>query len=785
MSIVDALLPNCRDVPLDELANATFIDGGELTPVSAVDQLLMAFARRLLADPVLGAEAVVLLPRAKQRSALLLAILSHLLCRQPPARLSGPVVLIGFDVDLAHQLRHLELQNRRRIGLHAGNPLSAHALTRVGDLRPLVGSEVRAVDSSLVYFNTRVGAPALACGAPLVVIDATTVVTPTARTRAIGWALDRGPAAIIAVGDIGDDGLIDTMSEAGVVPTVLSITEPVVEDLVGTFGGGVPSASTLSSTCILQLPRTQVVLHRVDDDEANHAVARASKAMVGRPKGPIPPELDLPRNMLRNGTRLAARVADYKTACVDNTRPGELPSVRRLARLGERDSNLPTTWRHWRTARFGALVAGVQSLWRVLEENNPKLNELWRVLDELDRTTTGQIAIRCHSRAAAAATVSSLSTGDRTDIQSELWDRITERVKVTTFKERFPAGSFEAQVLTGAPPPWLFSLLLGIEARSSHVLCYDTEEAMLGAQGHRWAGQANAWQEALCRSLGVEDSGLPVSPIENVVTTVVGRAVSIPSMPSFDLAEVLELSNNVFDSPETESAAEDTAGGGGSARTCIPVVLEGGRTWWCVDEHHGSTPVVTVTAGGSGSKAVNKLVRGDRIIVPAGEGTESIHARLVAASRGNDEIKALDLILSQFRSAARSVLEHSATRIEALDRVRMAGAQAYLQLPHWASGATIAPQEPDDVAAVFSAAGKPCPNLGLIYAVANKLRSRGRALGHFIVAVASGRGEDAMGKLRQLVGSVADELVDEFVVAVVERVGEPRIVPGSIAGRVR
>ena len=131
MSIVDALLPNCSDVPLDELANATFIDGGELASVSAVDQLLMAFARRLLADPVLGAEAVVQLPRAKQRSALLLAILSHSLCRQPPGRLSGPVVLIGFDVDLAHQLRHLELQNRRRMGLHAGNPLfSAHAHSR-------------------------------------------------------------------------------------------------------------------------------------------------------------------------------------------------------------------------------------------------------------------------------------------------------------------------------------------------------------------------------------------------------------------------------------------------------------------------------------------------------------------------------------------------------------------------------------------------------------------------------------------------------------------------------
>jgi hypothetical protein len=181
---------------------------------------------------------------------------------------------------------------------------------------------------------------------------------------------------------------------------------------------------------------------------------------------------------------------------------------------------------------------------------------------------------------------------------------------------------------------------------------------------------------------------------------------------------------------------------------------------------------------------VRDLRSGDRIIVPAGEGTDSIHARLVAASRSNDDVKALDLILSQFRSAARVVMA-GRTRADAIDQVRIAGAKAYGQLPFWASGSTIAPQEPGDVAAVFRAAGKPCPDLGLIYAVANKLRSLGRMLGHFVAAISSGRGEDATGKLRALVGPVADELLDEFVVAVVDRVGEPQTMPGSIAGRVR
>ncbi|MGD0742110.1 MAG: hypothetical protein ABSA31_02300 [Acidimicrobiales bacterium] len=784
MGIVEALLPNCTDHPLDELANAIFIDDTVLAPVSPVDQLLMAFARRLLVDDVLGHEAVVQLPRAKHRSALLLAIVSHLLCRQPPGQLKGPVVLIGFDVDLADQLRHLEIQNRRRMGLNEGNPLSAHRLTRIGEVRPVIGSEVRPIDDSLVYFNTRVGVPALLCRAPLIVLDVTSIATATARTRVLEWSLERGPAAIVAVGDIGDDGLIDTMSDAGVVPTVLTVTEHVAEELVASFGKGTISASTLSSTSVLQLPRTKVVLHRIQDDDANEAVTRASDTMKGRPKGPIPPELDLPLNMMRNGMRLASRVGDYKAACVDNTRPGELPSVRRLARLEQRDSYLTPHWRHWRTARLGALVAGVQALWRVLEEGNPKLTGLWRVLDDLDRTTTGSVVIRCHSRAAVAATLSSLSSGERTDIQSELWNRIGSRVKVTTFKERFAAGSVEAQVLTGAPPPWLFSLFLGVEAKTTHVLCYEVEIVMLRAEGQRWAERASGWQHALCRSLRVDDSGPINSPIEDTAAIIGGRVVSVPNVPGLELAEVLDLATKVFDPPETESTPVVGGSSTGGARTCFPVLLQGGGTWWCVDDHEGATPVVTITAGGPETRAVRDLRSGDRIIVPAGEGTDSIHARLVAASRSNDDVKALDLILSQFRSAARVVMA-GRTRADAIDQVRIAGAKAYGQLPFWASGSTIAPQEPGDVAAVFRAAGKPCPDLGLIYAVANKLRSLGRMLGHFVAAISSGRGEDATGKLRALVGPVADELLDEFVVAVVDRVGEPQTMPGSIAGRVR
>jgi hypothetical protein len=191
-SVVDALLPNRSDPPLDELANATFIDDEIDVAVSPVDQLLMALTRRLLLDPILGAAAIVQLPRAKHRLALLLAITAHLLCRQPPVGFCAPVVLVGFDVDLAAQLRSLAVRNRRKMGLADGNPLSAHRLTRAGLAEPLLGSNARPVDSSLLYYNTRVGQPSIGCSPPLVVIDATSVEHPSARARALEWALKHG-----------------------------------------------------------------------------------------------------------------------------------------------------------------------------------------------------------------------------------------------------------------------------------------------------------------------------------------------------------------------------------------------------------------------------------------------------------------------------------------------------------------------------------------------------------------------------------------------------------------
>jgi hypothetical protein len=778
-SLVNVLLPNRTDEPLDELAYVVFIDNGTDVAVSGVDLLLMAITRNMVADSTFGQTVLIQLPRARHRSALLLAITSHLICRQAPVYFSGPVVLIALDVDLSEQLRNLAVRGHRRMKLLPGNPLSAHRLTREGEAQPLIGTDARPIDRSLIYFNTRVGQPELASQPPLVILDSTSVTSPAARVRALQWALDRGAAGIVVIGDLGDDGPVESMTLLGLVPTVFSLTSSVAADLVADFSRGDAPDSTLSSMPMLG-PRTGVVLHKVAGDEINNAIAKAFQAIATKPSGPIPHQLQTPVNLLRNGARLAARVADYKRACAFNPRPGELASVIWLSRM---DPQLPKEWNSWKTARWGGLRNAVTSLWQALETDTPKLKSLWSVLDGMDRDTEGPILIRAHSRAAALATQSSLSSGDRTPVQVEVWDRISGRVMFSTFKDRFPAGAFEAQVLTGAPPPWLLSLLLGVEAEVTHVLLYEAEEASLRRQSDAWASTLTGWQQAACRTLGAAPEAAQKTPLPDPSPVELVRARSRLELPGLSLADVLDAAAQAMD-PEEEGASAAVLAAGSSTKRCIPITLDDGRTWWCEADDGEGRPVVVVTAGGHENRLARELRPGDHVIVPAGEGTDSIHARLVALSRGNDDVKSLDLILGQFRAAARSLMD-GRSRSDAIDMVRRAGAEASDQLPNWAKGTTIAPRNPEDVAAVFRAAARPQPDLGLIYAVAGALRNLNQMLGKFVAAITRGQGDAAVVKLRQVVGDVALELVDEFVLATVHEVGTAQEVLSSLAGTVR
>ncbi len=785
--LTSLLLPETSDAGLDGLAFSTFIDGAVSVPVSSVDQLLVAFSRHLICKFPAGGMAVVQLPRARHRIAVTLAICMHLL-RLKEGLLAGPVVLAALDVDMTEQLRTLRMRNYSSIALSRDNPLSAQRLTRSGELAPLVGSTPGTTNSSFIYFSTRVGNPQLRCNPPLVVIDATSITNPNSRARMLAWASNHSAAATVVVGDIGDESIVQTVTAAGHAPLILPVTNAEVAALVYDRGRQDPASSPLSSMWLLwQEGFPPLSIHRAGDAELNAAIAAAFACLATRPDGSMPPALDYPSKLLNAGTRLAARVLDYRRACAMANRPGEGPEpLRRM--LKRLDFSGPGHWRAWGVARWGELKVAVETLWRQLDECNPKLSLLWDMLDRADRSGVGQILIRCHSKAAAVATKASLIGEGRTEAQIALWERVDARVEVTTFATRYPPGYAEIQILTGNPPPWHFSLLFSAEASATWLLAYDAERATLRRQLRRWQDNIGAWRRTTFQALGASEPASVASPLREEEPE---SATSDPPelrLPGLSILDVINRAGAAMDSPSIIGAAPCSWQSSGTTRTCVPVKVDDGRTWWVPDEEDGdgglATPVLVVTAAGQKYLPLREVSVGDVIIVPAGEGTESVHARLVAVSHTNDEVASLDAILEQFRNAARKVLRASQTQRAAIAAVHDAGARAAGQLSLWASGRTIAPRSPGDIAAVFRAAQQPVPDLELLNSVAGTLRNLHRSLGRFVTALASGR-PDAVEQLRRLVGDSAQELLDEFVAATVTEVGSPTKVSANLVGRLR
>jgi hypothetical protein len=784
--LTSVLLPGTGDPGLDGLAFSTFIDGAVSVPVSPVDQLLVAFSRRLVGKVPACGVAVVQLPRARHRIALTLAICVHLL-RLKEELLAGPVVLAALDVDMTEQLRTLRMRNYGSISLSRGNPLSAQRLTRTGELAPLIGSAPGLTNSSLIYFNTRVGNPQLRCNPPLVVIDATSITNPDSRARVLAWAAGHSAVATIVVGDIGDESLVQTATAAGQAPLVLPVTNAEVTALVYDLNRQEPVASPLSSMWMLwQKGAPPLTIYRAGDAEVNSAIARGFACLGSRPDGAMPLALDYPSKLLNAGTRLAATVRDYRRACALANRPGEGPGGLRQVLKRLNFSGPGRAWQAWGVARWGELKVAVETLWRQLDECNPKLSLLWEVLDRADRTGVGQILIRCHSKAAATATRDSLTGEDRTDAQIALWERVGARVEVTTFATRYPPGHADVQILTGNPPPWHFSLLFSGEASATWLLAYDAECAALRRQLRRWQSSVDAVRRITFRALGATEPAPVDSPIS---ATEPASALSDPPelrLPGLSILDVLDRASAAMDSPSIIGSGPGGWHASGITRSCVPVKLDDGRTWWVRNEEADlATPVLVVTAAGQRYLPLGEISPGDVVIAPAGDGTESVHARLVAVSHTNEDVASLDAILEQFRSAARKLLNSHSTRQGAIAAVRASGAQASGQLSFWASGQTIAPRLPGDIAAVFRAAQQPAPDLRLLNSVAGTLRTLHRDLGYFVTALASGRAEDAVNRLRRLIGDNAEELLDEFVASTVIEVGSPTQVPANLAGRLR
>lgn len=782
-ALFERLLPPDMDNDLCCFGDLVVTDAGASVPVSAVDQLLASLTRRLVADTG-DRTAVVLLPRGRHETALLLGIATQILCRRPQRSLRGPVTVIARDLDLTARLRALGVIGGRRMGLRDGNPLNAHRVRGDGRLVAVHGPYPGDIDDALLYLNTRVGWPCLPTSSRgIAIIDATTVTSPDARERALEWA-DKHARVVVVIGDLGDPYLVGVVSERRTNPIVVPVTWEDLADIAAELGTRRPQASLLSSAPLLLRGAPSVTILHVDDAEINSALRDAFRALVVTPAGPFPFEVAQPAALINTGGRLLAHPDDYRPLAAMDPRVSS-PTVL-LRRIEQPFTNAPPAWRTWRTVHWGTLVYAARALWRRLDETQPKLDALWTLLERLDRRGGDTpIVIRSSNRATAAALATTLTHERRTPQQEALWNRVGPRVRCARFRDHYPWNEPTIDILAGSPPPDEFGLLTTGESSEIHILAYTPEIAALNRAAARWSHQIDEWRRRSAGAFGATVSTSTPAPVSGTApgqTEPAGTATL--AIPDRSLADVFAEVTAALDERPVETVGDRRPLRAAAVRNLLPVHLDGGRIWWAPSS---DSVVVCVTAGGERTTCVRDLVHGDEIVVPHGDGNESVHARLVVAAHRDTDTASLDTILDQFRRAARLTLSRARNQAEAVQRVAERGAQHPAQLPSWANGKTIAPHEPGDMVAVFKAAGQPCPDLRLMYTVANRLRNLHRTLGRFVTLLRSPGARDTVVGLAGDLGvttEVVEEILDEFVLATVVRVDAETPAPAHYAGRV-
>jgi hypothetical protein len=547
-SLADNLLPGNPDESLARFSEVVVTDHGVAMPVTALDQLLASLTRQFVSSRK-EQTIVVLLPRGKHDTALLLGISSQLLCRRAPCHLDGPVTVIASDVDLIGRLRALGVAGRRRIGLHEGNPLNAHRVRGDGTLQPAYGHEVGDVNRSFLYLNSRVRWPELHWAERgLAVIDGTSITSPDSRMAAVKWA-QKYAWTIIVIGDLGDEQLVASIREQSSDPVVLSFTWSDLSQLAYEMGTTPPVDSALSSAILLHRAPPTIRFEVVKNDIIDQALLDGFTALARTPPGPLPYQVSKPATLIRVGSRLAAHDSDYRVAATQD--PSNLvmsPWV--MLRSLDRRFDPPSGWRSWGTAQWGALVTASRALWTEIERSQPKLQQLWMLLERLGREdSNSRIVIRNPNRAAATALRVSLTHERRTDAQVETWDSVSDRVEFARFSDRFSWSEDRIEILTGAPPPRSLPLLVGGEAREIYLMVYRPEAVALQRLSQRWTTQLEAWRVEAEGRLGFESAHVTENPVpEQLVSTVVPRTDATRfNLPDLSLETMIEKAFSEMD----------------------------------------------------------------------------------------------------------------------------------------------------------------------------------------------------------------------------------------------
>jgi hypothetical protein len=262
--------------------------------------------------------------------------------------------------------------------------------------------------------------------------------------------------------------------------------------------------------------------------------------------------------------------------------------------------------------------------------------------------------------------------------------------------------------------------------------------------------------------------------------------------PVPELAVDTDLLASELPEPDEEDERTDVTGEGseyGSSVWARPITLEpGDEVWWARE----GSEVEVLTEGCHSWRPIPKLVNGDEVIVPRGEGRDELFSRLVAAAHTRDDLQAFEVFFRRWRAACWKVYDDCERSWGAVAvRMRKEGSRVGWQtFRNWAEGRTIAPDDIQDIVRI----GRVAVDLLIVQqaprleAMARQVRSLHIRLGHLLSAAMTeamaGGGANLNALVKLLGNDDAIELLDEFEIRIVRGVGAPEEVRWSQVGRV-
>ncbi|WP_339135240.1 hypothetical protein WJM95_35265 [Streptomyces sp. f51] len=785
-------------------------DRGRTVELGPLDRATLTLLSRALSSEE---RSVYLgLPRGRHDLAVLIGIYLQLIRRgaeltggSPCPVPDGPVVVVGLRTNVTVRLAQLAIGRQ-----NLSRALRMQRIRGDGRVVDLQGRITRAVDSpsGLFYLNTALGRPSLGTSVGTVVIDRTSMANDQSWERALAWASEHDAARVVAVADLGTQpGGSRTWTQWPWSPALRS-------DVRHTLGHR-PAYGPLTSNALLAhrpaaAPSVAVYRHKQLAELHRTVVAGVVAARRVHTSEPWPqPIADAVRllNLLWCSWGSIGRQDTWQAM-------GRGSGARALARSVSRGTleGRAGQWGLFRETQWPDLRRGVLELYELLYDDNPRWHLLLALIDwaRADRAHA-PVLVRTRSRSAAAAVAEELADALGGDADSLLLapqpgpavGRGTGALHVMPYAERLAWDALPRLELHLGVPSTLRTGVLFSGAADEHVAVVEQSEY---TWLERSAGRAlNGWHEqirqtAAVLSLGdVPELATPPLPVTYGPVDLSEPSSAPDDSPQRDSRLALDLSA-LFEDYDAPARAIGTSADPGRSAPAVAddpvpataVLIEpGGAVLWLRSDEQ-----VDVLIGQRYARVpVAALTPGSRLLRARGDGQSRLHDRLVMVMHDSAEVTAMDTMIGFFRQAITAVHEQRGSWPEVLTALKNLGSEvsSWQTVSKWADGSVIAPEDPQDIHRVALLARDTRLTAGgtwqRLARMAEELRRLHRALGHTAAAAmteaARGTEGPALRQLKTLCSGIdVSEVLEEFDLVVVRRVGGQKSVSAAALGRV-